>query len=449
MFPRTLNEAEEMDEDFPRSEWGREKLTADFYVRVSDPEIRSSGLQRYTTYVVSGRTYTGSEFSVRKRYNDFEWVQKTLRLCFPGIFIPPIPRKQRSGRFEEEFIQRRKERLQEFLERIFNRSYLASSRVFVAWLISNDSGMEQLKRTYEKPAQILLLEEFKSKMDCYIDPNVDTNSSRTSYFRSFLTVHQTTLESLSRLSVLLGGTNGTRLQLLNELHDKVIMLNENESHFLNETEEFEQPCRLNLADGLRDEIRELNINRYGHSDMLTSVFARELDDTEAMLESVRQYDRLVAHVFNLKSRLEEQTKLLESLRSGGGNIFTMLQRLSKDEQIVEATEAAHNLKEELDIGEDWCNYARCVLLSKEMTEFIQEKITIFDNVLVQMSNRREHTLRQQATIWKNFMTSCLESLESRGRAVPELTLGNDPIVDISDHGDDYGGDHDEQLIEDM
>jgi len=66
----------------------------------------------YTSYEVS---HVAATNSVRRRYSDFVRLYKTLKLHFPGAFIPPLPVKKAVGRFAEEFIDCRKRGLQHFM----------------------------------------------------------------------------------------------------------------------------------------------------------------------------------------------------------------------------------------------------------------------------------------------------------------------------------------------
>ncbi|CAK0849114.1 unnamed protein product [Prorocentrum cordatum] len=81
---------------------------------VERPETAGSAVNRYTTYLVRGTL--GREeaaFSSRRRYSDFEWLRKALVANFPGVRVPPLPRKQRAGRFEDAFVEARRSGLED------------------------------------------------------------------------------------------------------------------------------------------------------------------------------------------------------------------------------------------------------------------------------------------------------------------------------------------------
>jgi len=64
---------------------------------VRNPEKQVSTLESYVTYEIRSRVtradYPGPEFTVRRRYTDFEWLKRKYENAFPGAIIPPLPEK--------------------------------------------------------------------------------------------------------------------------------------------------------------------------------------------------------------------------------------------------------------------------------------------------------------------------------------------------------------------
>ncbi|CAE8647512.1 unnamed protein product, partial [Polarella glacialis] len=87
-------------------------------VNVLEPKSVGNAISRHTTYLVSGQL-RDLTFLIRRRYSDFEWFRKALSEHFPGIRVPPLPKKQVAGRFEESFVEARRAGLEEFLQRCF------------------------------------------------------------------------------------------------------------------------------------------------------------------------------------------------------------------------------------------------------------------------------------------------------------------------------------------
>ncbi|KAG0096927.1 hypothetical protein BGZ93_003748 [Podila epicladia] len=91
-----------------------------FQVRVHDPETRRKmvGMQEYTLFQVTSTFSQGVSVTVERRYSQFEWLHERLLNKFGALILPPLPEKQYTGRFSEEFIERRRRALERFLNRL-------------------------------------------------------------------------------------------------------------------------------------------------------------------------------------------------------------------------------------------------------------------------------------------------------------------------------------------
>jgi len=66
---------------------------------------------------------------VRRRYNEFTWLDKQLRTRHPTIEIPPLPPKQALGRFKDEFVEGRRRELHAYMHFITNEPVLREDSV--------------------------------------------------------------------------------------------------------------------------------------------------------------------------------------------------------------------------------------------------------------------------------------------------------------------------------
>ncbi|KAH9495162.1 Sorting nexin-30 [Bulinus truncatus] len=68
--------------------------TRDLFIIVDDPEKHTSTLEAYITFRVTTKTsrpeFDGTEFSVRRRYNDFLWIRQRLEENYPTHLVPRI-----------------------------------------------------------------------------------------------------------------------------------------------------------------------------------------------------------------------------------------------------------------------------------------------------------------------------------------------------------------------
>ncbi|XP_063610622.1 sorting nexin-33-like isoform X2 [Penaeus indicus] len=103
---------------------------SEFTCSVSSPKKESKfhGMKSFIAYTI---VPSFSKKSVsRRRYKHFDWIHAHLTYKFPFVPIPPLPEKQISGRFEEDFIEYRMTMLQSWVERICRHPVLSQSETF-------------------------------------------------------------------------------------------------------------------------------------------------------------------------------------------------------------------------------------------------------------------------------------------------------------------------------
>ncbi|KAL1936508.1 hypothetical protein VTP01DRAFT_642 [Rhizomucor pusillus] len=141
-------------------------------IRVSDPQKQagSLGVGSYITYLITTETNVETFSSttprpVRRRFQDFVWLHRALLLEYPACVVPPLPEKNRigyvnGGRFDEQFIEKRRLGLQWFLDRVSSHPYLQASQCTRIFLESVD--FQNDKRVHEArfPDTGSLLESF-------------------------------------------------------------------------------------------------------------------------------------------------------------------------------------------------------------------------------------------------------------------------------------------------
>ncbi|XP_030637929.1 sorting nexin-9a [Chanos chanos] len=118
---------------------------------VADPKKGSKmyGLKSYIEYQVTPNT---TNRPVNHRYKHFDWLYERLLEKFGSALpIPCLPDKQVTGRFEEEFIKMRMERLQLWMTRMCRHPVVSGSEVFQLFLNYRDEKEWKIgKRKAEK-----------------------------------------------------------------------------------------------------------------------------------------------------------------------------------------------------------------------------------------------------------------------------------------------------------
>ncbi|XP_038660115.1 sorting nexin-30 isoform X1 [Scyliorhinus canicula] len=127
-------------DDEPNSE------TRDLFVTVDDPKKHVSAMETFITYRVSTKTTRNEfdlpEYTVRRRYQDFDWLRSKLEESQPTHLIPPLPEKfvvkGVVDRFSEDFVETRRKALDKFLKRIADHPVLSFNDHFNVFLTVKD-----------------------------------------------------------------------------------------------------------------------------------------------------------------------------------------------------------------------------------------------------------------------------------------------------------------------
>mmetsp|Transcript_25951 Transcript_25951/g.51732 ORF Transcript_25951/g.51732 Transcript_25951/m.51732 type:complete len:443 (+) Transcript_25951:234-1562(+) len=125
-------------------------------ISVSDPVQQTEGSmnKKYTSYKVNVYSpvpnflsFTGN-FSVLRRYSDFNWLHDSLLKEFPGACVPPIPEKQAVARFNPEFVEQRRVGCERFLRRVAAHPELFEAVCFKQFIQADDIQFAMHKREF-------------------------------------------------------------------------------------------------------------------------------------------------------------------------------------------------------------------------------------------------------------------------------------------------------------
>lgn len=121
-----------------------------YTVRVASPkkETKFKGMKSFIAYQL---TPSFNNIAVSRRYKHFDWLHERLVDKFCLIPIPPLPDKQISGRYEEQFVEHRRVQLQEFVDWVCRHPVLSLCEVWMHFLTCTDEKRWKTgKRTAEK-----------------------------------------------------------------------------------------------------------------------------------------------------------------------------------------------------------------------------------------------------------------------------------------------------------
>ncbi|CAK72978.1 unnamed protein product (macronuclear) [Paramecium tetraurelia] len=115
---------------------------------------------------------------VQRRYSDFLWLRELFCKIYPGINIPPLPKKTVLKNEKELYLQKRMKFLEKFLKSIFNCELLRHDKWFYAFLSSKEEkDLKQIQKLSTQVQKVTKLEQIISidgKIQLEINDNLNT-----------------------------------------------------------------------------------------------------------------------------------------------------------------------------------------------------------------------------------------------------------------------------------
>lgn len=155
-----------------------------YTVQVTSPvkETKLGGLKTFVAYQLTP-SYNGE--TVNRRYKQFDWLHERLTEKFNLIAIPPLPDKQiKFDKFEQDFVDRRRVLLQEFVDYVCRHPVLSNCEVWHHFLTRSDKAMwKKGKREAEKDplvgANFCLCIEAPEKelLQSWVDDKIDKSGT--------------------------------------------------------------------------------------------------------------------------------------------------------------------------------------------------------------------------------------------------------------------------------
>ena len=96
-------------------------------LHVGDAILQKGALTEHHVYPVVGRDSLG-EIECNRRFQHFHDFRVMLINHFPGLYVPPVPKKTTTGKKDDAVVRERRYFLDLFLKEIVSLKYLAQSR---------------------------------------------------------------------------------------------------------------------------------------------------------------------------------------------------------------------------------------------------------------------------------------------------------------------------------
>ena len=132
-------------------------------VVIKNPKEKDQGVfgQNYILYEMITNPF---EWSVNRRYSDFDWLRKLLVKFYPGFIVPPLPNKKMGNRrFDLDFVMKRMKFLELFMNAVCeNESFKASEVLLVFLSCADRSKFERKMKEFTAFQPSNYVEEYKT-----------------------------------------------------------------------------------------------------------------------------------------------------------------------------------------------------------------------------------------------------------------------------------------------
>lgn len=127
------------------------------YFYVSDPKEEKDSFGKFISYLLKGNKIPEA---LPRRYREFDLLRTKLVEKFPGIWIPPLPRKKLVGNKSKDTVDLRIEQINRFCRLIGQNQILYEAQETGSFL-TNVSSVEKLLNGLPKEKMPEMLERYK------------------------------------------------------------------------------------------------------------------------------------------------------------------------------------------------------------------------------------------------------------------------------------------------
>ena len=145
-------------------------------------------------------------FIVYRRYSDFIWLRDCLKSLFPSEIIPLLPKKKMGNRrFEQDFIKKRTEGLQKFLNEILTKEHFKATECLIDFLsmqerVSFEQKMKTVNYKTLNPLNINALSSLEGKVNIMNFENENITLNPKSYYTNISNYMKTLTFNLDKIN---------------------------------------------------------------------------------------------------------------------------------------------------------------------------------------------------------------------------------------------------------
>lgn len=118
-----------------------------YHMEIKAPEKKSKfkGLKSFMTYElqpVYAQSNDTSSKAVSRRYKHYVWLHERLKDKFTTVCVPPLPDKEYISRYGENFLEKRRQKLEMWSNRVARHPVLSCSDVFNHFILCDEASQQ-------------------------------------------------------------------------------------------------------------------------------------------------------------------------------------------------------------------------------------------------------------------------------------------------------------------
>ncbi|GBB90525.1 hypothetical protein RclHR1_01750024 [Rhizophagus clarus] len=357
-----------------------------FKITVEDPQKIGDPISAHIIYRVRTRTtstaFRSQEFTVLRRYRDFLWLYNRLTLGNPGVIVPPLPEKHAIGRFQDEFVENRRQALEKCLNRITSHPKLYRDPDLKLFLESDTFTIDVKRKNQDESKGVLKsLGEAMSNATTFnkfteTDEWFEGRRNQLDILESQLKTLLKSVEVIVKQRKDLGGATvdfgNSLLSLAGAELNKSLASN------------------LKILGNIQQKIKELH-EKQARQDVLT------LENT------VGEYIRIIASIkvaFNSRAKVYQtwQNSISDLQKKKANYERSKSQgRFDQDKMLTQIAEAEHKVEDCKSEFEDVSK-----LIKNELDRFDKEKVEDFKNSVEAFLESMVQTQKEIISLWESY-----------------------------------------------
>ena len=304
----------------------------------------------HVSYIIKGKNIS-QEISLERRYREFDALHNVLLKKWPGIYIPPIPKKQIIKNTDSKTIEKRKNVLDNFLKEVEKQIYIMESEEIKIFL---DPDIKDVSNILLSKLEKIKYKELNENYKKYFIKDYENNPEKIEFDENQLLYCK---EYIDRFILKINDykykikelyyLKTNYLENSEELFKEYVSFeNKSVSQFYDKNKEnllFADENNLNLKN-LMDNYSFQIINPYK---ILNEWCIQKELNLIGLKESLKSYVKLKNLKPNIEIEINELNNKLSQLNKGKKSFFEMVKMKSRNELIEKTQKKKEQLKQDL------------------------------------------------------------------------------------------------------